>query len=273
MDRAPFFDGMGWLPVDTCLAPSGSAGADGQPSGKNASLRKKEDPDEKYASISQAPPDKEAPFTVEEPKALDGNGGKASKKRNVSKLKDASNDKSPPATPKMVRYTCVDVNPAPAGSADQKKERNARIIRKGVKKEPKTARSSCNGQPVPPWVFFGPTPGNWDDTAMVPWWTKKLMAVTNLKAQSFSGIITVDRMSEITGDSQIVHVCGTPRALFDLRFDLGLTIKFPMSSRAYQAQIKLTAFSSDVAHKCLLQTPYHDFPAEVITSSNAKNEQ
>ena len=99
------------------------------------------------------------------------------------------------------------------------------------------------------------------------------MALTNLEAQSFSGIITVDWMSEITGDAQIVHVGGTPKALFDLCFDLGLTIKFPMSSRAYQAQIKLTAFSSDVAHKCLLQTPYHDFPAEVITSSNAKNEQ
>ena len=36
MDSAFGFDGKDWHPVDICLAPAGSADADGQPSGKNA---------------------------------------------------------------------------------------------------------------------------------------------------------------------------------------------------------------------------------------------
>ena len=55
MDSALVFDGKDWLPVDTCLAPSGSAGADGQPSGKNASQQ-----NPRQQNMPAGPPDPSA---------------------------------------------------------------------------------------------------------------------------------------------------------------------------------------------------------------------
>ena len=97
-----------------------------------------------------------------------------------------------------------------------------------------------------------------------------LAAVKMLNAKSFAGTITVDGMSEVTGDAKIVHVRDTPWFLFDLGFDLRLIIKFPKSPRAYQGWIKLTKFSNDVAREGQLHKPYRDFPVDVSASDANK---
>lgn len=105
--------------------------------------------------------------------------------------------------------------------------------------------------------------GTWEEKSMLPWWTEALQRLKSLKADSFAGVITVERLGDVTGEAQICHIRGIPRFFFDLRFDLGLSIQFPTSSRAYKSEVALVEFSNDVA------AAQDEFPVKVTAQSDS----
>jgi len=85
-------------------------------------------------------------------------------------------------------------------------------------------------------------------------------------ADSFAGKITVDALDldrEYEASAQILHIRGTPRFLFDLRFHLDVSCQYPTSSRAYKGKVRFTEFSNEAA-----QRSDEPFPVEVTAQSD-----
>lgn len=108
--------------------------------------------------------------------------------------------------------------------------------------------------------------GTWEEKVMVPWWQKQLEELKATSADSFAGKITVDALDldrEYEASAQILHIRGTPRFLFDLRFHLDVSCQYPTSSRAYKGKVRFTEFSNEAA-----QRSDEPFPVEVTAQSD-----
>jgi len=89
--------------------------------------------------------------------------------------------------------------------------------------------------------------GTWEEKNMLPWWQEKLQSrVKALTAESTVGRISVEKFGEVSGEAQIVHIRGTPRFLFDLRFDIHFACQFPTSSKVYRGTIQVEEFSHEL---------------------------
>merc|ERR1712232_563230 len=66
--------------------------------------------------------------------------------------------------------------------------------------------------------------GTWEEKSMVPWWRDKLMSLKKLKLEKFGGTSRYLKVEKVelrdNCEANIMHIRGTPRFFFDLKFDV-----------------------------------------------------
>eukprot|EP00929_Paragymnodinium_shiwhaense_P116964 TRINITY_DN8704_c0_g1_i5.p1 TRINITY_DN8704_c0_g1~~TRINITY_DN8704_c0_g1_i5.p1 ORF type:complete len:421 (-),score=134.50 TRINITY_DN8704_c0_g1_i5:42-1304(-) len=92
--------------------------------------------------------------------------------------------------------------------------------------------------------------GTWEEKNMLDWWRSMLPSLTRISLEKFGGttkVLTVDEVTEATGEATITFIRGTPRFFFDLRFEVNFSYKYPTSSRSAYGHVKYTDFTHEAA--------------------------
>merc|ERR1712232_1488904 len=85
---------------------------------------------------------------------------------------------------------------------------------------------------------------------MLPWWRERLRSLASFKLDKFGGTsryLRVEKVSEAVGEANIMHIRGTPRFFFDLKFDVEFCYGYPTSSRTSAGAVRVKEFTNELA--------------------------
>jgi len=108
--------------------------------------------------------------------------------------------------------------------------------------------------------------GTWEEKTMLPWWRNKLRSLMSFKLDKFGGtsrFLRVEKVSEAVGEANVMHIRGTPRFFFDLKFDVEFCYGYPTSSRTCAGVVKVIEFTHELAAS---EDP---FPVQVTASTDS----